>query len=108
MPETTNAPVELAIAHVLFIDIVGYSKLSAKEQNSAVATLKDIVQHCEAFQVAEKADPSSENSHWRWHGPGLLSQSGRARSMRDRNTPRVAANTGIKRKASVEAADGRP
>ena len=56
MNEKTSAPVELAIAHVLFMDIVGYSKLTTKEQNAAVATLNELVQKCEPFQVAEKAD----------------------------------------------------
>ena len=36
MNGTTNAPVELAIGHVLFIDVVGYSKLTTREQNAAV------------------------------------------------------------------------
>src|SRR5437764_14270908 len=56
MHGTTKAPVELAIAHVLFIDIVGYSKLRTAEQNAAVATLNDLVQSSEPFQIAEKAD----------------------------------------------------
>jgi TolB-like protein/Flp pilus assembly protein TadD len=51
-----KAPVELAIAHVLFVDIVGYSKLRTAEQNAAVATLNDLVQSSEPFQIAEKAD----------------------------------------------------
>ena len=35
--------IELEIAHVLFIDIVGYSKLSTREQNAAVGKLTQIV-----------------------------------------------------------------
>src|ERR1700761_3861147 len=56
MDGKTKTPVELAIAHVLFIDIVGYSKLTTKEQNAAVATLNELVQECEPFQIAERAD----------------------------------------------------
>src|SRR3954468_1126186 len=56
MDRITNAPVELAIAHVLFIDIVGYSKLRTAEQNAAVATLNELVQGCPPFQAAEKAE----------------------------------------------------
>src|SRR4051812_10884320 len=56
MDGTTKAPVELAIAHVLFIDIVGYSKLTTREQNESVATLNQLVQDCEPFQIAERAD----------------------------------------------------
>src|ERR1043165_9945090 len=51
----TKAPIELAIAHVLFIDIVGYSKLTTKEQNVAVASLNQLVQACDTFQRAENA-----------------------------------------------------
>jgi TolB-like protein/class 3 adenylate cyclase len=56
MDETAKVPVELAIAHVLFIDIVGYSKLTTRDQNAAVATLNETVQGCEPFQIAERAD----------------------------------------------------
>ena len=56
MDGKTKTPVELAIAHILFIDIVGYSKLATKEQNVAVATLNELVQECEPFQTAERAD----------------------------------------------------
>jgi hypothetical protein len=36
MPEETKKRIALEIAHVLFIDIVGYSKLSVNEQHAAV------------------------------------------------------------------------
>jgi len=55
MDGKTKTPVELAIAHVLFIDIVGYSKLKTTEQNAAIATLNELVQQCEPFQVADRA-----------------------------------------------------
>ena len=35
MPVEVNKEIELEIAHVLFIDIVGYSKLSINDQNAA-------------------------------------------------------------------------
>ena len=35
--------IELEIAHVLFIDIVGYSKLSINDQHAAVEELNEIV-----------------------------------------------------------------
>jgi TolB-like protein/class 3 adenylate cyclase/tetratricopeptide (TPR) repeat protein len=56
MDGNTKAPVELAIAHVLFIDIVGYSKLRTAEQNAAVATLNELVRNSEPFQIGERAD----------------------------------------------------
>src|SRR6266853_1449149 len=45
----------LEIAHVLFIDIVGYSKLSVNEQHAAVDELNGIVRLSEQFQKAEAA-----------------------------------------------------
>jgi hypothetical protein len=47
--------IELEIAHVLFIDIVGYSKLSINEQHAAVEELNRIVRASEQFQRAEAA-----------------------------------------------------
>src|SRR5215831_13524373 len=41
------------IGHVLFIDIVGYSKLSINEQSAQVETIKKIVQGTEQFRQAE-------------------------------------------------------
>jgi TolB-like protein/class 3 adenylate cyclase/Tfp pilus assembly protein PilF len=45
--------IQLEIAHVLFIDIVGYSKLSVNEQHAAVEELNQIVRTSEQFQKAE-------------------------------------------------------
>ncbi len=47
--------VQLEIAHVLFIDIVGYSKLSINDQHAAVEELNRIVRASEQFQRAEAA-----------------------------------------------------
>src|SRR6266853_2375542 len=48
--------IELEIAHVLFIDIVGYSKLSINHQHAAVEELNQVVRASEQFQRAEAAD----------------------------------------------------
>src|SRR4026209_138280 len=48
--------IELEIAHVLFIDIVGYSKLSINDQHAAVEELNRIVRASEQFQRAEAAN----------------------------------------------------
>ncbi len=48
--------IQLEIAHVLFIDIVGYSKLSINEQNAAVDELTQIVRSTEQFQKAEASE----------------------------------------------------
>src|SRR6516225_6165736 len=45
----------LEIAHVLFIDIVGYSKLLTDEQSEALQELNQIVRNTEAAREAEKA-----------------------------------------------------
>src|SRR5213595_3468318 len=41
------------IGHVLFIDIVGYSKLLINEQSEQIRTLKEIVRGTEQFRLAE-------------------------------------------------------
>ena len=45
----------LEIAHVLFIDIVGYSKLLTDEQSEALQELNQIVRNTEAARAAEAA-----------------------------------------------------
>jgi TolB-like protein/Tfp pilus assembly protein PilF len=47
--------IQLEIAHVLFIDIVGYSKLSISNQHAAVEELNQIGRASEQFQRAEAA-----------------------------------------------------
>src|SRR6266446_5995970 len=47
--------IQLEIAHVLFIDIVGYSRLSISDQHAAVEELNQIVRGSEQFQRAEAA-----------------------------------------------------
>src|SRR4030095_15089058 len=55
MPIEIKKQIELEIAHVLFIDIVGYSKLSVNEQNARVEELNGIVRASGQFQKAEAA-----------------------------------------------------
>src|SRR5437588_8661295 len=52
MPEVKKK-IQLEIAHVLFIDIVGYSKLSINDQHGAVDELTRAVRGSERFQNAE-------------------------------------------------------
>ncbi len=47
--------IQLEIAHVLFIDIVGYSRLSINDQHAAVEELNQIVRASEQFQRGEAA-----------------------------------------------------
>jgi TolB-like protein/class 3 adenylate cyclase/Tfp pilus assembly protein PilF len=55
MPIQIKNEIQLEIAHVLFIDIVGYSKLSISGQHAAVEELTRIVRASEQFQRAEAA-----------------------------------------------------
>src|SRR5947208_9952334 len=51
---TDHSPdVKFEIGHVLFIDIVGYSKLLINEQSEQLRTLKEIVRRTEQFRLAE-------------------------------------------------------
>ena len=45
--------IQLEIGHVLFIDIVGYSKLLINEQSEQLQKLKEIVRATEQFRLAE-------------------------------------------------------
>src|ERR1700746_1263871 len=56
MAAETKKKIELEIAHVLFIDIVGYSKLSINEQRAAVDQLTQIVRATEQFQKADASE----------------------------------------------------
>ena len=56
MPAEIKKEIQLEIAHILFIDIVGYSKLSINEQRAAVDELNEVVRASEQFQKAEASD----------------------------------------------------
>src|SRR6478609_7777209 len=55
MAAEVKKEIQLEIAHVLFIDIVGYSKLSINEQRAVVEELNQVVRASEQFQRAEAA-----------------------------------------------------
>ena len=52
VPESTSE-LKFEIGHVLFIDIVGYSKLLINEQSAQLETLKKIVRGTNQFRLAE-------------------------------------------------------
>src|SRR3989440_2407759 len=56
MSAEVKKEIELEIAHVLFLDIVGYSKLSVNEQHARVEELNGVVRLSEQFQKAEAAN----------------------------------------------------
>src|SRR4029077_14552965 len=53
MPPEHSSDVKFEIGHVLFIDIVGYSKLLITEQSDQLQALKQIVRGTEQFRLAE-------------------------------------------------------
>src|SRR5256885_2898089 len=55
MAAEVKKEIQLEIAHVLFIDIVGYSKLSINHQRGAIDELTQAVRASEQFQEAEAA-----------------------------------------------------
>jgi TolB-like protein/class 3 adenylate cyclase/Tfp pilus assembly protein PilF len=55
MPRQTKTQIPLEIAHILFLDIVGYSKFSINEQRAVVDELADIVRASDEFKRADAA-----------------------------------------------------
>src|SRR5438477_1603116 len=55
MPAETKKEIGLEIAHVLFIDIVGYSKLLIDEQRDYLHTLNEVVRETDSFRAADAA-----------------------------------------------------
>ena len=53
MPSGNPTDVKFEIGHVLFLDIVGYSKLLINEQSEQIQTLREIVRGTEQFRLAE-------------------------------------------------------
>src|SRR2546430_9549268 len=53
MPSEHSSDVKFEIGHVLFIDIVGYSKLLINQQSEQIETLKEIVRGTEQVRLAE-------------------------------------------------------
>jgi TolB-like protein/class 3 adenylate cyclase/Flp pilus assembly protein TadD len=55
MADGGSSDVKFEIGHVLFIDIVGYSKLLINEQSEQMQKLREIVRGTEQFRLAEAA-----------------------------------------------------
>src|ERR1700731_4074807 len=53
MPSEPSSDVKFEIGHVLFIDIVGYSKGLINEQSDSLQKLKEIVRGTEQFRLAQ-------------------------------------------------------
>jgi len=87
-PAETKPDLRLEIAHILLIDVVGYSKLLVNEQIEVLQELNRIVRNTKSFRAAEAnnklirvptgdgmalffsaARRSRSNVHWRLAGP---------------------------------------
>ena len=55
MSSEHSSDMKFEIGHVLFIDIVGYSKLLINEQSEQIQTLRKIVRGTDQFRLAEAA-----------------------------------------------------
>jgi adenylate cyclase len=55
MPVTPKSDPHLQIAHVLFLDVVGYSKLLVSEQREVIQELNQIVRNTSQFRKSEAA-----------------------------------------------------
>src|SRR5215813_452955 len=55
MPAETKKEIGLEIGHVLFIDVVGYSKLLIDEQRDYLHTLNEVVRRTDSFRAADAA-----------------------------------------------------
>src|SRR3954466_4948235 len=53
MAADSSSAIKFEIGHVLFIDIVGYSKLLINDQSEQIQTLKEIVRGTEQVRLAE-------------------------------------------------------
>jgi len=56
MSEETEQDLKLEIAHLLLLDIVGYSRLLVNEQVERLRELNKIVRSCHSFKAAEAAE----------------------------------------------------
>ena len=55
MAAEVKKEIELEVAHVLFIDIVGYSNRLMNEQRAVIETLNEIIRNTDEFRSAEAA-----------------------------------------------------
>ncbi|MDQ6809519.1 MAG: hypothetical protein M3Z64_08885 [Verrucomicrobiota bacterium] len=65
----------LEIGHILFIDVVGYSRLLNNEQHQCLQILNRLVRQTDAFRGAEAAGGLTRFTNRRWHGARLYERS---------------------------------
>ena len=69
MPPEQSSDVKFEIGHVLFIDIVGYSKLLIHEQSEQMQTLREIVRGTEQFRAGRSRRQTAALTDRRWWRP---------------------------------------
>ena len=102
MEDDEKSKPRLEIAHVLFIDIVGYSKLLTDEQSEALQELNQIVRNTEAVREAEASGAADYLTDRRRYGSGFHRFSGGARRVRFGSQP------GSSRATEPAGKDGNP
>ena len=100
MSAEQSADVKFEIGHVLFIDIVGYSKLLINEQSEQIQTLREIVRGTEQFRLAEAEGKLAAFTDGRRRRARLSQQSGSASFVRAGNQP------GAEKSSRTSSSDG--
>jgi len=95
VPSEPSSDVKFEIGHVLFIDIVGYSKLLINQQSEQLETLKKIVRGTEQFRLAEAG------------GKLLRLPAGDGGALVFRNTPEAPVRCAVEMSKSSETFAGR-
>ena len=85
-----KSELRLEIAHVLFIDIVGYSKRLIDEQHELLQDLNQIVRSTEAFRSAEAAGNLIRVPNRRRRGSRFFDDARSARTLRVGNQQGIA------------------
>ena len=66
------ADVALGIAHILFMDVIGYSKLLINDQTEVFERLNQVLRQTRSFREAEAAVEVDPACHRRWNGAGIF------------------------------------
>ena len=85
MPIEIKKEIELEIGHVLFIDIVGYSKLLIDEQRDYLHTLNEVVRRNRFVPRSRCRWQIDAPADWRRNGAGFCDHAGRPSFLRDRD-----------------------
>jgi hypothetical protein len=85
MSSVQEPHLHLEVWHILFLDIVGYSKLLADEEKELVQELNQIVRETEQFRTAEAEGKADASTDGRRNGARIYEQSRSAGGVRARN-----------------------